>query len=100
MVPRPASPALLLVALSTATILGAGKVTGRTDGGWSVGFLEAVTARETARYTDAGGTVGREVVSPLTNYFVGRIRRTMAEERPVMGGMATAGRPATRRRCA
>ncbi len=83
------SDALYVDAPTTATILGAGKVTGRTDGGWSVGFLEAVTARETARYTDAERTVGREVVSPLTNYFVGRIRRTVAEGRTVAGGMAT-----------
>ena len=34
---------------NAATILGAGKVTGRTVGGWSLGFLEAVTAREVGR---------------------------------------------------
>jgi hypothetical protein len=60
---------------STTTILGAGKVTGRTRGGWSVGVLEAVTAEETARFLDVGQTAGEAVVEPLTNYLVGRIRR-------------------------
>ncbi len=72
-----------------ATILGAAKVTGRTAGGWTVGLLEAVTAEEVGRFTDAVGREGREVVAPLSNYFVARLRRNLAEGRTVLGGMVT-----------
>jgi hypothetical protein len=60
---------------TTTTILGAAKVTGRTSGGWSLGFLEAVTGEETARYVDASQMPGETVVEPLSNYLVGRARR-------------------------
>jgi hypothetical protein len=60
---------------TTTTILGAAKVTGRTRSGWSLGFLEAVTGKETARYMDAGQAGGEAVVEPLSNYLVGRLRR-------------------------
>jgi len=74
---------------NAATIVGAAKVTGRTMGGWSLGFLEAVTAREVGRFMDAAGGREDEVVAPLTNYFVARVRRSMREGRTVLGGMAT-----------
>src|SRR5690606_9808568 len=38
-------------------ILGAAKVTGRTADGWSVGILNAVTAREQARYLVVEGDI-------------------------------------------
>lgn len=57
-------------------ILGAAKLTGRTAGGWSVGVLNAVTGRERARVM-AAGVEGVQEVEPLTNYFVGRVRRDL-----------------------
>ena len=60
---------------SATTILGAAKVTGRVGDGWSLGLLEAVTARETATYVDASQAVDEAVVEPATNYLVGRVRR-------------------------
>jgi hypothetical protein len=62
---------------TTTTILGAAKVTGRTRGGWSLGFLEAVTARETGQYLDASQAAGEAVVEPASNYVVGRVRRQL-----------------------
>jgi hypothetical protein len=59
---------------AATTILGAAKLTGKTGGGWSLGILEAVTDRETAR-TYAAGADGRVAVEPLTNYFVARVQR-------------------------
>jgi len=56
------------------TILGAAKLTGKTPSGWSVGVLDAVTAREQASFA-AGGSVWHEDVEPLTNYVVARVRR-------------------------
>lgn len=56
------------------TILGAAKVTGKSADGWSLGLLDAITAREYAT-VDTNGTRYRAEVEPLTNYFVGRVRR-------------------------
>jgi uncharacterized protein DUF5916/cellulose/xylan binding protein with CBM9 domain len=58
------------------TILGATKLTGKTGGGWSIGMLDAVTDRETAR-TQLGLESGRADVEPLTNYFVARVQREL-----------------------
>ena len=73
-----------------STILGAVKVSGRTAGGWSVGVLNAVTSREEARYNTSLGERGTQPVEPLSNYFVGRVRRDLNEGRTVVGGLFTA----------
>jgi len=72
------------------TILGAAKVSGKTPGGWTIGLLDAVTAREEARYVDTGGARRRMVVEPLTNYAVGRVRRDLRGGRTVVGALGTA----------
>jgi len=72
------------------TILGAAKVSGRTPGGWSVGLMNALTAREEARYVDAGGAERATPVEPLTNYTVGRVRRDLRGGQTVIGALATA----------
>jgi len=59
---------------ANATILGAAKLTGKTAGGWSIGVLDAVTARENAQI-DSAGTRSSVPVEPLTNYFVARVNR-------------------------
>lgn len=58
-----------------STIAGAAKLTGKTSSGWTVGILDALTTRESARFLDEHGLPGREPVEPLTNYFLGRLRR-------------------------
>ena len=74
-----------------STILGAAKLSGRV-GRFSVGVLNAVTAREFGRFQafdDAGQRLdeGRGVVEPVTNYFVGRARGTFGET--IVGGLVT-----------
>jgi hypothetical protein len=85
----------------SATILGAGKITGRTSNGWTVGMMDAVTRREYAAVLDsvvldeAGDTVAvrpnqfGQQVEPLSNYFVGRVKKDMRQGRLVVGGIAT-----------
>jgi hypothetical protein len=77
-----------------ARILGAAKISGRTRGGWSVGMLNAVTRREEARFVDISAEgdslFGRQAVEPLSNYFVGRVRRDLRGGQTVVGGMFTA----------
>ena len=75
---------------AAATILGAAKVTGRTAGGWSLGFLEAVTGKETAQYVDGGQVPGEAVIEPRTNYLAGRIRRQIRGGETRFGLLGTA----------
>lgn len=75
---------------AAAAILAAAKLTGRTANGWSVGVLDAVTARTEARYVDAQGRRGRTVVEPRSNYFVARARRAYRNGQTTVGGMLTA----------
>jgi hypothetical protein len=63
-------------AADATTILGAGKVTGRTASGISVGVLDAVTNRERATFRPVGVTSdATQEVEPLTNYFIGRLKK-------------------------
>lgn len=73
-----------------STIAFASKLTGRTNGGWSLGLLEALTLRESAEFIDAGDARQSASVEPLTNYLVGRVRREMAGGNTVIGGYASA----------
>jgi hypothetical protein len=75
---------------SESTILGAFKVSGKTAGGWTVGILDAVTAEEDGRYRTALGEGGSQAVEPLSNYFVGRVRKDLNQGRTVVGGIVTA----------
>ena len=69
-------------------ILGASKLSGRVAG-WSIGVLDAVTARETARFRRAGEAAGRSTVEPLTNYGVVSLRRDFHGGRTGIGLMGT-----------
>ena len=73
------------------TILGAVKLTGRTAGGWSIGVLDAVTAREEARWVDtATDAAGRAAVEPRANFLALRARRDFRGGRSALGAIATA----------
>ena len=77
--------------MPTATsILGAGKLSGKTASGWSVGILEAVTAEETARYLDANDVEGESIAEPLANYLVARARKDGRGGQSSLGAMVTA----------
>jgi hypothetical protein len=71
------------------TILGAAKVTGRS-GPWTVGVMDAVTAREEARFLTPDGEEVRTPVEPLTNFFLSRVRRDFRSGATVVGSMLSA----------
>jgi len=73
---------------SSTTILGAAKVTGKTNGDWSFGILDAITGREHAR-TETSGERSRTEVEPLTNYFVGRLLKEFGSGRSGIGTLVT-----------
>lgn len=70
-------------------ILGAAKFSGKTKNGWSIGVLESVTAKKLATI-DNNGERRREVVEPLTNYFVGRLQKDFNNRNTFVGGIFTA----------
>lgn len=75
---------------ASAGILGAAKLTGRTSGGWSLGFLDAVTRRERAPWVDAQNVERAVLVEPLSNYFATRVRRDLNSGGTSFGAVATA----------
>ncbi len=74
---------------NNTTILGAAKFSGKTKNGWSIGFLESVTAKEYAEI-DNNGERRKELVEPLTNYFVGRLQKDFNDKNSFIGGIFTA----------
>jgi hypothetical protein len=71
-------------------ILGAAKVTGRTSKGYSIGILDALTNRESSAFLrTAGGAESRQLVEPMTNYFVGRVKKDFHEGATTFGGIVT-----------
>ncbi|AKA35509.1 DUF5916 domain-containing protein [Flagellimonas lutaonensis] len=70
-------------------IIGAARFSGKTKDGWAIGVLESVTARRYATI-DNNGDRRREIVEPLTNYFVGRLQKDFNERNSYIGGILTA----------
>ncbi|HEU4724461.1 MAG TPA: DUF5916 domain-containing protein, partial [Candidatus Eisenbacteria bacterium] len=72
------------------TITAAGKLTGKTANGWTIGVLDALTPTERADYSDTLGAMHQSPAEPLTNFFVGRARRDLRRGNTIVGGMLTA----------
>ena len=63
----------------TTTIYGAAKLSGKTNGGLSVGALEAVTKEERATVIDSNGVRSQQVLEPLALYNVIRLKQDILE---------------------
>jgi len=64
----------------TATIIAAGKITGRLPSRTSIGILGAVTSAETARTAPAAGSPLTKIrVSPSVTYGVGRVQQEFGQ---------------------
>ena len=73
-----------------STILGAAKITGRTESNLIVAFMNATTQREMGRYTDGVGmAVGETPIDPLANITALRVRKDMREGNTLIGAIAT-----------
>ncbi|MCJ7801262.1 MAG: carbohydrate binding family 9 domain-containing protein, partial [Candidatus Marinimicrobia bacterium] len=76
---------------SSTRILSAGKISGKTSNGWSIGVLDAITRKEIGTVKFANGTPTiNQTVEPLTNYFVSRIQKDLREGKTTVGGIFTA----------
>ena len=67
-------------------ILGAAKLTGRTESGLQLGIFDAVTDQRKAY----GPQIGTLVSEPRTNYLVGRVAQDFRKGKSSIGVMATA----------
>jgi hypothetical protein len=88
--PQLAAPTARADLPQSATILGAGRLTGRPAPGWSVGVLGALAGEERSRYLDADGAVRDALVEPRTHYFAGRALRELRGGQTRVGVMGTA----------
>lgn len=70
-------------------ILGATKFSGKTKKGLGIGILESVTKREVAEISN-NGQKRKELVEPLTNYFVARLQQDINQGNTIIGGIFTA----------
>ncbi len=68
-------------------ILGAAKITGKTNNNWSIGALTAVTERTFGRIYDSGNII-KETVEPLTYYGVVRTQKEFNEGKEGLGIIA------------
>jgi hypothetical protein len=71
------------------TIYGASKLTGSLGGRWSIGTLQAVTARNDVPVQLGDGTRVRRLVDPLSSYDVVRVKRDLGHNADI-GAMVTA----------
>jgi hypothetical protein len=74
---------------SSTTIYGAAKLTGKTTSGWSVGVLDAVTAKDTAEVV-IGDVKTQPVLAPVTNYAIAGVKRDLGDGDTSIGVSATA----------
>jgi hypothetical protein len=70
------------------SILGAAKFSGKTKKGLSIGVLHSITQRELAEI-DRSDQRRKELVEPLTSYFVGRLQKDIKAGNTVIGGILT-----------
>ncbi len=70
-------------------ILGAFKLSGKTQNGWSIGVQESITNREYATI-DSSGFRSKQIIEPFTNYFNTRIQKDLVKGKTIVGGMVTA----------
>jgi len=75
---------------SQTRILSAAKLSGKTESGWSVGVLNALTGSEEARFAGADGSRSSGVIEPLSNASVVRIQRDLRGGETTLGGIGTA----------
>jgi hypothetical protein len=69
---------ILDVPLAT-TILGAAKLSGKTNSGTSLGALQAFTKEMRATVADSNGTTAEQIIEPFSHYNVLRVRQDVLD---------------------
>ena len=74
---------------SQTKILSALKFSGKTNSGLSVGILDAITAKENARYIDSTNTESVQAIEPFANSLVLRLKQDLNDGKIIFGGFFT-----------
>ncbi|MEQ8330339.1 MAG: DUF5916 domain-containing protein [Longimicrobiales bacterium] len=74
---------------TATTILGALKLSGKTESGWSIGLLDALTPTERTRWVGADGRQADATAEPFTHYAAARLAREFRDGRSRVGVLAT-----------
>ena len=75
---------------AASTILGAAKLSGKTESGWSIGFLNTTTQRESAQLNDGPDSpIVESPVDPLTNTTALRLRKDLNDGASYVGLIGT-----------
>lgn len=74
---------------NNTTIIGAAKITGRTENGLSIGLLETVAAEETAEIRFNETQIRKEIAEPTTNYSVLSLQKDFGQGNTLLSGMLT-----------
>lgn len=72
------------------TIATAVKLSGKTESGWSIGAINAVTLQEKARFQTPSGVNENVAVEPVTNYLVTRTKKDFNDGDTYAGGFFSA----------
>ena len=70
-------------------ILGALKLSGKTNNGWSVGVMESITGNENS-LIDNNGIQSKIAAEPVTNFFNTRVQKDINKGNTTIGSMVTA----------
>ncbi|MEX0980267.1 MAG: DUF5916 domain-containing protein, partial [Gemmatimonadota bacterium] len=70
-------------------IIAAGKLSGKTADGWSIGLMNALTNEESARVHTGAGERLEVAVEPLASYSVARLQKDFREGRSAVGFIGT-----------
>lgn len=73
---------------SYTNILGAAKITGKTENGLSIGIIESITGEIRAEI-DSLGDRSHEVIEPLTNFSLARVQKDFNKGNSILGAMVT-----------
>jgi hypothetical protein len=74
----PRNGKILDLPLST-TILGAAKISGKTNGGTSIGALQAFTKEMRATVADSNGKPSEQIIEPFSHYNILRLRQDVLD---------------------
>lgn len=72
----------------TTPILGALKITGKSNSGWSFGVIESITPKVTAEIESPTGN-SEQTVEPMTHYGILRVKKDMNNSNTTLGAIFT-----------
>lgn len=70
-------------------IIGAFKISGKTANGFSIGIINALTSNQYAKIIDTNNLKSKQLIEPLTNFFIARLQKDFNKGNTVIGAIFT-----------